>query len=167
MSLFRGKVNGHLRKATALLEQYQAVRSDQGSRLTQDALLEACCFELQLTLVYLLREIAENYQVSNADNISSGDELAAALGSMDKTPQEVLEIQTLQSEGWLSRLESAYLQLFRAESKSAQAVRQAPAGGLIQSKTLDQNALDYSLLNEWVNNFRELIDRQREMMVEC
>ena len=152
-----------MRKASALLEQCQ--QNSGGSRLTQDALIEGCCFHLQLAKTNFLREIADNYQVPDAAQISSTTELAEALGKLDKIPQELSEIQTSQKEGWLAAMDAAYDELLSfSSSGKASAVQ---AAGQIQTKELHDNQLDYARVESWVNDLKELVERQREMMVEC
>lgn len=161
---FTGAVNAHLRKALALVEQCQALRSSDGSRLTQEALIEGSCFQLQLAKTNLLREIAENYQSPDAAQINSSDDLAAALSAIDKAPQELTEIQVSQQEGWMGAMDSAYAALISNAKVGKAAVQSA---GLIQTKQLNSNELDFAGVESWANNLKELVDRQREMMVEC
>ena len=163
---FRSKVNAHLRKAAALLEHSRAIQVEQGSRLAQDALVESSLFQLHLTLLNFFREIAANYQVENADQIASVDDLADALLHVDKQPAELNEIQTSEKEGWLAELKAAYAAVYKGEpSKKSGAIIQ-PAG-MIQTKQLSDEDLNFSRADNWLNKLRELIERQREMMVEC
>lgn len=162
---FIGAVNAHLRKATALIEQCQSLRSVDGSRLTQDALVEGCCFQLQLAKINFLREIAENYQVPDFSSITTTAELAEALARLDKVPQELSEIQVSQQEGWLGTMDTAYAALFSSEKVSKAGAVQTV--GQIQTKELSSNELDFALVTFWAKNLKELVDRQREMMVEC
>jgi hypothetical protein len=166
VSLFRGKVNAHLRKAEALLEQFKAVQADEGSRLTQDALIEGCSFQLQLAKRNFLREIAENYQSPEAAEIASAQDLAAALEKIDKLPAELSEILTSEQEGWMAQMQAAHSQLVSGSTagKGSAALQSA---GLIQTKELSSNDLDFARVESWLLNLKELVERQREMMVEC
>lgn len=164
---FRGAVNGHLRKASALLEQCQTQQSEGGSRLTQDALIEGCCFHLQLAKINFLREIADNYQIADAALISDTSELASALSAADKFPAELSEIQTSQQEGWLKAMDSAYNQLLAFKGSAAKSAPAVQTAGLIQTRELANTDLDFSSVQVWTNNLKELVERQREMMVEC
>lgn len=161
---FTGAVNAHLRKASALIQQCQALRNSDGSRLAQEALIEGACFQLQLAKTNLLREIAENYQAPDAAQITNSDDLAAALLAIDKAPQELSEIQISQQEGWMGKMDSAYDALVSSAKVGKAAVQSA---GLIQTKQLKSNELDFAGVESWAKNLKELVDRQREMMVEC
>jgi len=163
---FRSLVNAHLRKATALLEHCKLIQQEQGSRLTQDALVESSLFQLHLTLMNFLREIAENYQVGKAENIFCTADLAAALQQIDKQPAELTEIQTSEQEGWLSELKAAYTAVISGESSNKSSAAIQPAG-MIQTKQLGNETLNITRAEDWLNKTRELIERQREMMVEC
>jgi hypothetical protein len=163
---FRSRVNAHLRKAAALLEHSQAIQVEQGSRLTQDALVESSLFQLHLTLVNFLREIAANYQVENAEQIASVSDLATALLQVDKQPAELTEIETSEQEGWLAELKAAYAAVYKGEPSKKSGAGIQPAG-MIQTKQLSDEDLNFSRAEDWLNKSRELIERQREMMVEC
>lgn len=163
---FRSSVNAHLRKAAALLEQCQTIQAEQGSRLAQDALVESSLFQLHLTLLNFLREIAVNYQVENAGHISSVNDLALALQQVDKQPAELAEIQTSEKEGWLAELKAAYAAVYSGGPSNKSAAALQPAG-MIQTKQLSNEELNFSRAENWLNKSRELIERQREMMVEC
>lgn len=163
---FRSRVNAHLRKASALLEHSQAIQAEQGSRLTQDALVESSLFQLHLTLLNFLREIAANYQVENAEQIASVDDLATALLQVDKQPAELSEIQASEKEGWLAELKAAYAAVYKGGSSNKSVVGIQPSG-TIQTKQLSDEDLNYSRAEDWLNKSKELIERQREMMVEC
>ena len=163
---YRSPVNGYLRKASALLESCLTLQEDAGSRLAQEALVEASLFHLHLTLVNFLREIAANYQAADAGQIQEIAQLARALNSIDKHPAELAEINTSAQEGWLSELMAGYsaLVIGSGGKKAAVAVQQA---GLIQTRQLSNNELNYARARTWLDKMRELVDRQREMMVEC
>lgn len=165
VSLFRGKVNAHLGKARWLLQSLKASRQESdSSRVGQAALQESCAYQLQLTLENFLREIAENYQLANPEQVQSSTDLEQALLAADKSPAELAEIRTSQSEGWLGQMNRAFQQIGKASSASSPTIQMT---GMIQTKSLESTDLDASNLELWFNNLKELVDRQREMMVEC
>lgn len=162
---YRGQVNAHLGKARWLLQSLASSQEDSASsRLGQAALQESCAYQLQLALQNFLREIAENYQLPNADQIQSSADLERALAAADKAPAELAEIRTSQSEGWLGQMNRAFQQIGKANSSSSSSVQMV---GMIQAKALDSTDLDAKSLELWFSSLKELVDRQREMMVEC
>ena len=165
-NLYRSPVNGFLRKAAVLLESCFDLQEQAGSRLAQEALVEASLFHLHLALVNFLREIAENYQAEDSGHIQEVAELASALNKIDKHPAELAEINTSAEEGWLSELLSSYALLGSGSTrnKALPGVQQA---GLIQTRQLSNNELSYARAQTWLDKMRELVERQREMMVEC
>jgi len=163
---FRNQVNGHLGKARWLLESLKSSQEEAtSSRLGQAALQESCAHQLQLVLQKFLREIAENYQLPNAGQIQNSQDLEAALLAADKSPAELAEIRTSQSEGWLGQMDRAFQRIGSPSSSASSSLVQS--AGMIQTKSLDSTDLDAGSLELWYYNLRELVDRQREMMVEC
>jgi len=83
----------------------------------------------------------------------------------DKSPAELAEIRTSQSEGWLGQMDRAFQRIGSPSSSASSSLVQS--AGMIQTKSLDSTDLDAGSLELWYYNLRELVDRQREMMVEC
>ena len=167
---FRSPVNAHLRKASVLAGLYLDSVNSSGSRLTQSALMEACVFHQYLVFINFLREIGENYQVANAANLNSLKELKNALDQINKTPAELKEVVSLAQQGWLSDLIKTYESLIRGDNLQTSKQKtpvQTHSAGLIQTKQLEENDADSSRIGQWNDHLKELVDRQREMMVEC
>ena len=167
---FRSPVNAHLRKASVLAGLYAEAINSSGSRLTQSALMEGCVFHQHLAFINFLREIGENYQVTNAANLNSLMELKSALDQINKTPAELKEVINLTEQGWLSDLIKTYQSLIQGDNLQANKQKlqvQTHSAGLIQTKQLEENDADFSRIWQWNDYLKELIDRQREMMIEC
>lgn len=164
-NVWRQAVNAHLRKATALIELQQTGNQTQLSRLAVEALSEAALLQLRLAYVAFMREIAENYQAPDAAAISSSAALSNSLGRMDKQPAELNEIVSSEQEGWLRPMLASWSRV----GQLPQTAGSKPAApiGMIQTRQLDETSLDIERLENWLLRLRELVERQREMMVEC
>ena len=162
---WRQPVNAHLRKAGALAEL--ARRDAAGlSRLATEALLEASLLQLVFAIRAYLNELAENYQCAAAGSISSPAELQQALQAMDKQPAELNEILIADSEGWLKELYATHSRIGQHNPGGAAPVRQARPG-LIETRQVKAGELDCDSLEQWLTRVKELVERHREMMVEC
>lgn len=141
------------------------------SRLQQQALIDACVFHLVSGYRFYLRELGENYRVKNLALITNIQQLINALTAIDKTPSEATELATLEAapESWLAQL----LGYFDVLQQSPAIVKEAKA---FESEVLIQ-AVDVTdtqassppntkELAMALDNFRQLIQRQRETSAE-
>jgi len=141
------------------------------SRLQQQALIDACVFHLVSGYRFYLRELGENYRVKNLPLINNTQQLINALTAIDKIPSEATELATLETstESWLAQL----LEYFDVLQQSPAIVKEAKA---FESEVLIQavdvtdtqassppNTSDLALA---LDNFRQLIQRQRETSAE-
>lgn len=161
-NIWRQPVNAHLRKASALLELVEPGIAP----LTRAGLVEAALFHLNLALSYFLREIAENYQVPESGAIQVADDLSKALARIDKQPPELNEILVAANKGWIRDMHRAWQKLHNYSAKSASGLAM-PATSLIQTRQLSDDELNQEQMQTWTARMRELVERQREMMVEC
>lgn len=161
---WRQPVNAHLRKAQALVA-LAVQQVDQVSRLTSEALLEGAIWQLDRALVAYYNELAENYQCPEAGQLNGLDQLRQALGALDKQPAELNELQIAHNEGWIARFLAAQLKIKKLKSAAATAV-QMPRPGAIDTRQIDVDELDAEQVQGWCLRLRELVERQRELMVE-
>ncbi len=167
MSAYLSAVNRKRLYAGLLLEQ-----TDPDARgHLQQALLQGAVLHLHCALGFYLMEIAETYQCADPDSIVEIEGLAAALEAVDKTPAESRELQHLAATpgSWLYRLKDCHGALLRV--RNAPAGPQEQDGDLIPAVAIadreDWSLLEYSDVGEWLRAFNEMVDRQREVMVEC
>ena len=172
MSSYLSVVNQKLFFCKILLKQgLPKKETDEESQSVhlEIALCQSALYQLECAYGHYLRVIAETYQYNLAEHITTVDELSSALAGMNKHPGEAQEIQSLfeDSQSWLFQMLSAYQQLSLLPTQAASVAHASPIG-VVEVKQLDDRiALDYQQLKEWQNSFVEMVNRHREMMLEC
>ena len=151
------------------LPKKEAAEENQPVHL-EVALCQSALYQLECAYGHYLREIAETYQYKSAEHITTVDALTSALAGMNKHPGEAQEVQSLleDSYSWLCRMLSAYQQLSLLPNTQTASVDHASPIAVVEVKPLDDRiALNYQQLKEWQKSFEEMVNRHREMMVEC
>lgn len=160
-------------------EKSSSVQSNvQSSTQLEEALCQSALYQLEAAYGQYLREIAATYQFKSPETVSSAESLATALFSINKHPAEAQEILSLleQKNSWLSQLLNAHKSLSSISSQLAtpSASNSAVSGSnnspiaVVEVKQLDDiDTLGYELLMNWHKAFVEMVNRHREMMVEC
>ncbi len=136
----------------------------------EQALCQSGLYQLEAAYGYYLREIAATYQFKSPETVSSVESLADSLSSINKHPAEAQEIQSLleQKNSWLSQLLSAHKRLSTISSQPEKSTVSNSPIAIVEVKQLDDvETLDYDLLGSWHKSFVEMVNRHREMMVEC
>lgn len=142
-------------------------------RLPQQALIDACVFHLVSAYRFYLRELAENYRVKNLASIDNIQQLINALAAIDKTPSEATELVTLEAAAgsWLAQL----LVYFDSLQQSPAVVKEPkafasdlliPVVNISDTPSAPSAAPTAEGLREAMDNFRQLIQRQRETSAE-
>lgn len=138
-------------------------------RHRQQALLQSAVCQLVLAYKFYLCEIAANYQCPDPDAVADVYSLRDVCGALDKHPAEVEELRTLYETpgSWLQRLSSCHRAMYRAEVKSSALAEvnehQIPVAA---THGEDWSFVAVADVSQWIAAFNELIDRQREVMVE-
>lgn len=183
MNPYLSAVNQKLFFCNLLLKQdklaSQESRKEKQSVHLELALYQSALYQLEVGYRHYLREIAATYQFKTPEILSTAEELASALSSINKHPAEAQEILGLleQNNSWLSTLLVAYQQL---SSLSPQAIspqeklpQQADTSfdsqiAVVEVKQLDECIeLSHKTLTNWHESFVEMVNRHRELMVEC
>jgi len=136
----------------------------------EEALCQSALYQLEAAYGHYLREIAVTYQFKSPETVSSVESLAESLASINKHPAEAQEIQSLleQNDTWLSQLLNAHQRLSTISSQPAKSPASNSPIAVVEVKQLDEVAtLDYQLLSSWHKSFVEMVNRHRELMVEC
>jgi hypothetical protein len=178
MNPYLSAVNQKLFFCNLLLKQdklaSQESRKEKQSVHLELALCQSGLYQLEVGYRHYLREIAATYQFKTPETLSTAEELASALSSMNKHPAEAQEILGLleQNNSWLSTLLVAYQQL-SSLSPQEKLPQQSNASfdsqiAVVEVKQLDEcMELSYQTLTSWHESFVEMINRHRELMVEC
>lgn len=133
------------------------------------ALCQSALYQLECAYHHYLREIATTYQFNSAESINSVEELASALESIKKHPGEAQEILSLlqADRSWLSQMLSAYQQLSLLPMPGNNATHSSPIAVVEVNQDDGIPGLNYQQLDVWHKAFVEMVDRHRELMVEC
>lgn len=178
MNPYLSAVNQKLFFCNLLLKQdklaSQESRKGKQSVHLELALCQSALYQMEVGYRHYLREIAATYQFKTPETLSTAEELASALSSINKHPAEAQEILGLleQNNSWLSTLLVAYQQL-SSLSPQEKLPQQSNASfdsqiAVVEVKQLDEcMELSYQTLTNWHESFVEMVNRHRELMIEC
>ena len=178
MNPYLSAVNQKLFFCNLLLKQdkleSQQSRKEKQSAYLETALCQSALYQLEVGYKHYLREIAATYQFKTPEILSTAEELASALSSINKNPAETQEILSLleQDNSWLSMLLGAHQQL-SSLSPQVKSPEQSPASfdrqiAVVEVRQLDECIeLNHQTLTNWHKSFVEMVNRHRELMVEC
>lgn len=167
MSAYLSAVNRKRLYAALLLE----LGEQEEQRHRQQALLQGAVLHLRCAFEFYLMEMADTYQCADPDTVSDVSTLVDALAALDKAPAESREIQHLATTpgSWLYRLLDCHAALVRISDIPA--ARGEEHEGLIPAVSTvrreDWSLLESDDLARWVGAFDEMVERQRQFMVEC
>lgn len=165
MSAHISAVNQKLLFARQLLRMLDATGSTSSHEIAATA--QSVAVQLHQAWLWHCRNIAEGYKLQDLQSVTDGDSLVAQLAKQGKCPGEATELQALQQDpgSWLSELLLAHQNIYLLP-----VVRKAE----MDADRLPMIALDGPVVVEWsigraqlwLQSLQELIDRQREMMIE-
>lgn len=183
MNPYLSAVNQKLFFCNLLLKQdklaSQESRKEKQSAHLETALCQSALYQLEVGYRHYLREIAATYQFKTPEILSSAEELASALSSINKHPAEAQEILGLleQHSSWLSKLLGAHKQLSSISAQILSPEVKPPQQtdisfdsqiAAVEVKQLDECVeLSFQTLTNWYESFVEMVNRHRELMVEC
>jgi DNA-binding HxlR family transcriptional regulator len=162
LSSYLSAVNQKLLFARQLLSQVDAKTAQQDTALTQSVAVQ-----LHQAWLWHCRNVAETYKLQELDAVECANTLVDLLAEQGKTPGEATELQNLQndSQSWLSELLKAHDHVYRLPTirKAEMDVDRLPLIAVDAPEVVDWSA---ERANLWLANMQELVERQREMMVE-
>ena len=163
VTTYLSAVNQKLLFARQLLSQADTKQSQkQGAVLSQSVAVQ-----LHQAWLWHCRNVAENYKLQELDSVDCANTLVELLAAQGKTPGEATELQNLQNDpdSWLSGLLKAHQHIYRLPTvrKAEMDVDRLPMISLDAPEAVDWSLERAEL---WLSNMQELVDRQREMMVE-
>jgi hypothetical protein len=167
VNAYLSAVNQKLYFSKLLLGQLQS-DGDESAQL-EDVLCQSTLYQLAGAYHHYLREIATSYQFNSPESISSVGDLSSCLASINKHPGEAQEISNLAAnpDSWLYLMLSAYEQLSQLPQQKAKTVESSPIAVMQVDQQDDGLTLGKKQLKRWCDNFEEMIDRHRSLMVEC
>ena len=162
VTTYLSAVNQKLLFARQLLSQVDAKTAQQDTALTQSVAVQ-----LHQAWLWHCRNVAETYKLQELDAVECANTLVDLLAEQGKTPGEATELQNLQndSQSWLSELLKAHDHVYRLPTirKAEMDVDRLPLIAVDAPEVVDWSA---ERANLWLANMQELVERQREMMVE-
>ena len=164
ISAYFSAVNQKLLFARRLLSVGETV----DDRYLHSAIAQSVVFQLQQALRWHLCDIAATYQLKEPEAATSVVGLLSLLHAADKAPAEASELKSLEADAnsWLAELQRAGRELVQLPElrKVVMDVDRLPV--LVADGK--PPAIDWTLENVggWLQALAELIDRQRDMMVE-
>ncbi len=165
MSTYISAVNQKLLFARQLLRMLNATGSTSSHEIAATA--QSVAVQLHQAWLWHCRNIAEGYKLQDLQSVTDGDSLVAQLAKQGKCPGEATELQALQQDpgSWLSELLLAYqnIYLLPVVRKAEMDVDRLPMIALDGPVVVEWSVERAQL---WLQSLQELIDRQREMMIE-
>ena len=163
LSTYLSAVNQKLLFARQLLSGVDAKKAQgQGAVLSQSVAVQ-----LYQAWLWHCRNVAETYKLKELDSVDCANTLVELLAAQGKTPGEATELQNLQNDpqSWLSELLKAhrYIYLLPTIRKAEMDVDRLPMISLDAPEVVDWSVERAQL---WLDRMLELVERQREMMVE-
>lgn len=170
-------VSERLYHCDLLLAEYQQVApfAEQGlkQQATAKALLHGAFYHLVATYPLYLKEIAQSYRCRTPGQVNSVGDLTAALADVNRPPAEATELALLEEQrgSFLHAMLMARHQLDRQFSATDfERPLHSSASGDIPAVQVSDISLDIEIsadnIQTWKNEFRALIARHREHMVE-
>ena len=162
VTTYLSAVNQKLLFARQLLSQANPKKAQHSIVLAQSVAVQ-----LHQAWLWHCRNIAENYKLQDLDAVDCANTLVELLAAQGKAPGEATELQNLQNDpdSWLSELLNAHQHIYRLPTvrKAEMDADRLPMIALDAPEVVDWS-LERAQL--WLSNMQEVVERQREMMVE-
>lgn len=166
MSVYLGRVNQKLFNARQLLADIDAASDIRRRQMLQESLL----LQLHLACRFHLRHIADQYRCREPEAVDSPADLLQQLDAIDKAPGEAGEIQMLEHDprSWWSRIDASWRHCFHIGGQGKAGEAMLDAGDRVPLVTVDvAEDFNVDLGRRWLADLTEMVERHREVMVEC
>lgn len=164
-------VAGKLAYAEALL-RLEGVQANSNP-IIRAALIHGALMHLQSAWRAYLREVGANYQLRHMDAVVSAETLSEALRGEGKVPSEASELRDLEADtaSWAGQLRALWHREGGSSTMSASgegpSASRTAEGVIAVTGGPSQMVLDAATVSQLMTAFVELIDRQRNTMIEC
>lgn len=166
ISVYLSAVNQKLLFARRLLQVAQ--KAGSLDRHAEIAVAQSVAFQLRQAWHWHLKDIAATYQLSDPEQVADADALLNQLTNAGKSPAEAYELVNLiqNPDSWAGSLSGA-----AAELQSLPTLRKAQMDAdRLPALTLNKGdqGVNWTLetAQSWLEGMQELVDRQREVMIE-
>lgn len=163
------RVNQRLLQSGFLLQQARQLSVQEFSPLHHEAALNAVLLHLQLALVFYWRELGSYCQLKTAWQFNLLEDLRDELQKQNRYSRSVEELTDLKSDkqSWLHRLQYAIDQLSLPVSPQPEAKAFISDDNIIPLVQLqEENKLTLDDLEFFIDQFKQLIQRQRNELAE-
>lgn len=168
MSQFVSAVNQKQYYAGLLLEK--CLPDDDAHGHAAIALAESALYQLESAYRCHLRSVAEGYRCPDPAAVNTVEQLARALEAIDKHPAEAVEMFNLEQDeqSWLFQVLKAHEGMTSVVAASEGRASIEKSGISLREVSAEgEFGLSVDLLRQWLAAFAEIVDRHREMMIEC
>ena len=169
-AIYTSRTNQKLNFARLHLEQLK--QAEEGAGWSKHALVESfnesVLFHLTGAYKSYLKELCELYRL-DPEAVVSFDDLQIQLENQGVEAPEVKELALLRKgDSWLSQLKLAYRACWMAESREQSGARASQSEIHVVQVNPDyaDEGQVIEQLAQWLNDFRSLVERQRETMKE-
>ncbi|MDG1818701.1 MAG: hypothetical protein P8H31_02620 [Porticoccaceae bacterium] len=163
LSSYLSAVNQKLLFARQLLAQADSKTGQQQGT----ALAQSVAVQLNQAWLWHCRNVAETYKLQELDSVVCANTLVELLAAQGKTPGEATELQNLQNDphSWASELLKAHQYIYRLPTirKAEMDVDRLPMIAVDAPEVVDWSLERAEI---WLSRMQEVVERQREMMVE-
>jgi hypothetical protein len=165
-------VNQKLLFAKKLTQLVDSAQGSENDRHVQAVIAQSIATQLYHAWNWHIKDVASNYKVKDPAIIKSVDDLVEILKADGKEPGEATELKNLfhSPTSWVRDLMDAYSQLADLPEirKAAMDVDRLPVLTLETGLGGGKKIVDWNLSAavNWSKQMVELVDRQREMMIE-
>ena len=172
VSPYLSAVNQKLLYAEQLLNYLNTHRTAGHNRYLSEAIAQSVTLQLYQAWSWHIKDVAYHYKLSDPSAIDNVDELVRVFGEQGKSPTEATEMHYLASEdgSWVGKLLKAYQQLSQLPKvrKAEMDFDRLPVIATDKSSNNTDTVFEWCIIDvtNWKQQIKELIDRQREMMIE-
>ena len=164
-------VNQKLLFAKKLTQLVDSAEGSVNDRHVQVVIAQSIATQLYHAWNWHIKDVASNYKVKDPSVIKSVDDLVEVLKADGKEPGEATELKNLfdSPDSWVRELADAYSQLADLPEirKAEMDVDRLPVL-VLETNIGGKKITDWNLSTavNWSKQMVELVDRQREMMIE-
>jgi hypothetical protein len=132
------------------------------------AIAQSATLQLERAWYWHLQDVASNYKIQDPEAVDSAGSLVMLLADEGKSPGEASELNNLASDeySWVSALLHAHGHLYGlpiARKAEMDAERLPMVAIDVGDDSIDWNV---EKARDWLNKMEELVERQRDMMIE-
>jgi hypothetical protein len=133
------------------------------------AFTQSAVYQLESAYISYLKEIAFAHKCKDVESIDSLQKLKVGLVSSNKSAGEAQEIELLlgEQQSWLSQILREHKKL-SSPPLTISKKNNDHSISLLEVKQLDDiMSLNFGDVETWLNNFTEILVRNRQLMYEC